>query len=32
MEKFNKIIDNSDIADGSKALYKRQNKKLYGEL
>ena len=32
MEKFNKIIDNSDIADGSKALYKRQIKKLYEKL
>jgi ribonuclease HIII len=32
MEKFNKIIDSSNIADGSKALYKRQIKKLYEKL
>jgi hypothetical protein len=32
MEKFYKVIDSADIANGSKALYKRQLAKLFNEL
>jgi hypothetical protein len=32
MEKFYKVIDNSDVSDGSKALYKRQINKLLTKL
>jgi hypothetical protein len=32
MEKFYKVIENSDVSDGSKALNKRQIKKLLDKL
>jgi hypothetical protein len=32
MEKFYRIIDSANVADGSKALYKRQLAKLYEKL
>jgi hypothetical protein len=32
MEKFYKVIENSDVSDGSKTLYKRQIKKLLDKL